>query len=99
MVRRVQMPARRKPVGQIAIELKFATPAQVRKALRIQRREDAEGLPHRLLGIILASEGIISTSDMIQILKYYQNEKKRKLLETIQKAHTPDLGESQQPIF
>lgn len=89
---------KRKPFGQIAVQMGLATQAQVKKALQIQREEDAAGKTHRLLGIILVSEGFLSTSDLIAILKLYQQERRRKLIEVIQKAHTPDLGETQQPF-
>ena len=90
------MKPKRRPFGQIAIEMGFVTPDQVAKALRIQKDEDARGATHRLLGIIMLGAGFLASEEMIQILKYYQTEKKEKLLDVIKKAHTPDLGESPQ---
>ncbi len=92
------MKPKRKPFGQIAVEMGFVTQAQVKQALEIQKDEDARKAPHRLLGIIMLEAGFLSSEEMIQILKYYQTEKKRKLIDTIKKAHTPDLGESTPPL-
>lgn len=88
----------RKPVGQIAVEMGLVKASQVREALRLQKAEDTAKRPHRLLGIILLDAGYISNEELIQILRYYQTVKKQKLLSVIKKAHTPDLGETVQPL-
>ena len=65
-------------IGQIAVEMGFVASADIRKALTVQKEEDQAGKPHRLLGLILVAEGILSTEQLIRILKHM--ERKRKLL-------------------
>lgn len=79
---------KRKPFGQIAIEMGFVTAEQVKRALDIQHQEDAAGKTRRLLGVIMLEAGFLSSEELIQILRYYQTEKKRKLLDVIKKDHT-----------
>ncbi|GEM_PF-2982263 len=74
------MSASRKPApktlfGQAAVERGFCTSQDVEKALKIQREQDRIGEKHRLLGIIMIGEGLLSTANLIEML---QEEAKRK---------------------
>ena len=57
--------------GQIAVSRGFCTLKDVDRALRIQQEQDQRGEKHRLLGIIMTGEGILSTAQLIEILKAY----------------------------
>ncbi len=60
--------------GQAAIERGFCTAQDVEKALKIQQEQDRKGEKHRLLGIIMIGEGLLSTAQLIEML---QEEAKR----------------------
>jgi len=55
--------------GKIAIKNGFATPADIRKALEIQKREFKESRLKKLMGDILVADGVITTKQKEQILK------------------------------
>ena len=57
--------------GEYAISKGFCTLKDVDQALRIQREQDQQGERHRLLGIIMIAEGLLSTAQLIEILKDY----------------------------
>ena len=68
--------AARKPVtpsrplfGQVAIQRGFCTAGDVEKALKIQREQDRKGEKHRLLGIVMIGEGMLSTAQLIELLQ------------------------------
>lgn len=65
------MAATRKPprFGQIAVAMGFCGRSEIDAALRIQREQDGRGDRHRLLGILMVSEGLLSTTQLIDILK------------------------------
>ncbi len=86
--------SKRKPFGQIAIDMGFVTADAVKRALDIQHKEDAAGKTHRLLGIIMLEAGFLSSEELIQILRYYQTERKQKLLDVIKKDHKPGTDPS-----
>lgn len=54
--------------GEIAVEQGFLTPEQLEQALRLQQGEDADGRPHRPLGIICLQEGLLRYDDVMRIL-------------------------------
>lgn len=58
--------------GQIAVSEGFCTEADVAQALQVQREEDARGQRHRLIGILMIREGLLSTTHLIEILKTYR---------------------------
>jgi len=60
----------RDPFGQVAVNLGFCTPQDVKKALAVQKELAAAGEPHKLVGMILLERGVISTTQLIQVLKY-----------------------------
>ena len=57
--------------GEIAVAKGFCTLKDVDQALKIQREQDHRGERHRLLGIIMIAEGLLSTAQLIEILKDY----------------------------
>ena len=60
--------------GQAAVERGFCTTQDVERALKIQQEQDRIGERHRLLGIIMIGEGLLSTANLIEML---QEEAKR----------------------
>jgi len=60
------------PFGKIAIKLELCTAEDVEKALELQRRLAATGREHKLIGMIMLEAGMISSSDLIQVLRYYE---------------------------
>ncbi len=67
-----------RPFGQIVVDRGLATRAQIDKALRAQRESDERGEPHKLIGIVLLEMGIISSTQLIQILKEYEQGRPQK---------------------
>jgi len=59
------------PFGQITIRMGFATPAQVQGALDVQASLRQAGTP-RLIGMIMLEMGMISSEQLIEVLKYYE---------------------------
>ena len=57
--------------GQITIRMGFATSAQVQAALDVQDSLRKAGKP-RLIGMIMLEMGMISSEQLIEILKYYE---------------------------
>lgn len=64
---------RLEPFGQVAVKMGFCTQEDVRKALEVQRSLSLDGKEHRLIGLILLEAGALSTTQLIQILKYYEH--------------------------
>ena len=62
--------------GEIAIEKGYVTESQVERALAVQERVDEEGGEHRLIGLVMLSEGYISTTQLIEMLKIMDAERK-----------------------
>ena len=56
--------------GQVAVRLGFATAAQVQAALDVQDSLRKAGRP-RLIGMILLEMGVISSQQLIEVLKYF----------------------------
>jgi len=63
-----------KPFGSIAIAKGYCTAPEVEQALAVQRKLEAEGQGRVLLGIILVEQGIVSTTELIEILRDYEKE-------------------------
>ena len=66
--------AARVPIGEIAVRKGYCTADQVDEALRIQRKLARGGRPRRLTGILMVEHGIISTGQLIDILRAYQQQ-------------------------
>jgi len=60
------------PFGKIAIKLGFSSAEDVEKALEIQRRLTESGREHKLIGMIMLEAGMISSAQLIEILRYYE---------------------------
>ncbi len=65
----------REPFGEVAVKLGQVTREQVKEALKIQENLRHEGQEHKLLGMILLEQGYLSTTGLIEILKYYDAHK------------------------
>ena len=61
------------PFGQIAIRMGFTTESQVQAALEIQDSILKAGKKRRLIGMIMLETGMISSEQLIDILKYYDS--------------------------
>jgi len=61
------------PLGKVAVKLGFCTAEDVHNALEIQKNLPKQQKNHKLLGMIMLEEGIISNEQLIAILKYYQD--------------------------
>jgi len=66
-----------KPFGEIAVGLGFCSSEDVEKGLETQRGLKRKGKKHKLIGMILLERGAISSAHLIQILKYYEEEKEK----------------------
>jgi len=62
------------PFGALAVAKGFCTRAEVDEALDIQRRQTALGRPKPLTGIVMVQNGFISTGELIDILRSYEDE-------------------------
>ncbi len=58
--------------GAVAVRLGFATESDVQRALDRQMRESQEGGEHKLIGLHMLELGILSTSQLISILRSYE---------------------------
>jgi hypothetical protein len=58
-----------KRFGILAVEKGFITADQVIEALKIQVMEDVEKGKHRLIGLILLEQGLISLSQIEEVLQ------------------------------
>lgn len=63
--------------GEIAIRMGFITHEQLDEGLRLQKEMDRQGT-HKLLGMLMLQEGMLSNSELIQILKYMEAKAKQK---------------------
>jgi hypothetical protein len=59
------------PFGQVAIRMGFVTESQVQAALDIQESMQKARKERRLLGMVMLETGMISSEQLIAILKYY----------------------------
>ena len=60
--------------GQMAVEKGYCTEKEVEEALAIQKQRAARGRPQPLTGIVMVQHGIISTGQLIDLLKAYDEE-------------------------
>jgi hypothetical protein len=65
----------RRLFGEIASALEYTTAKDLEAALDIQRQMDVRGEPHKLLGIIMLQQGMISSEQLIKILKEMEKER------------------------
>jgi hypothetical protein len=59
------------PFGQVAIRMGFVSASQVQAALEIQDSMLRAGKARKLLGMIMLEMGMISSDQLIEILKFY----------------------------
>lgn len=57
--------------GEIAVKLGFITQDDIKKALAVQKKDIAQGKPHRLIGLVMLEEGMIDNAQLIELLRYY----------------------------
>lgn len=65
--------AKLEPFGQIAIRLGFCTQEDIDQALDAQKQLRADEKEHKLIGMILLEMRALSTTQLIQILQYYDH--------------------------
>jgi len=58
------------PFGQMAVNMGFCTPRDVKEALASQSQILADDHSHKMVGMILLERGVISTTQLIQVLQY-----------------------------
>jgi hypothetical protein len=58
-----------KRFGAVAIDKGFISLDQLFEAMKIQIREDTEGIEHRLIGQILWEKGYINSQQINEVLK------------------------------
>lgn len=55
--------------GTIAQRKKYVSAADIEKALLVQKERDRVGSPHKLLGIIMLELGMLSSTQLLDILR------------------------------
>jgi len=68
-------PAAHEPFGQRALRLGFLSSEDRDRALAEQRRRDAAGQPHQLIGMIMVETGLLTTTQLLAVLKPYEEER------------------------
>ena len=59
--------------GELAVRKGYCTQDQVEKALKLQREQEAAGRARTLSGIVMVQNGIISTAQLIDLLREYED--------------------------
>lgn len=59
--------------GEYAVELGYCTPADVRRAVRIQQDLASRGFPKMLIGLVMVRYGIIDNGQLLHILRILQD--------------------------
>lgn len=62
------MPRPTRLFGEVALEKKLVTSAQLYEALTIQARDEVEGRPYRFLGEVLMELGYLSELAVLEVL-------------------------------
>ena len=63
--------AKTEQFGQVAVRMGFVTESQVQAALEIQDSMTKAGRVRRLIGMLMLETGMISSDQLIEILKYF----------------------------
>jgi hypothetical protein len=63
--------------GEVAIRKGFITAAELIRALELQQGRLQEGQGHELLGLILLKEGMLNNIQLLEVLRYYEAERRR----------------------
>ncbi len=61
------------PFGQIAVRMGYCSQEDIDAALETQRQLSAQEKEHKLIGMILLEMRALSTTQLIQILQYYEH--------------------------
>jgi hypothetical protein len=77
------------PFGQVAVRLGFCSQQDIDAALAAQKQLNADQREHKLIGMILLEMGALSTTQLIEILQYYNHSEKVPVLED-----EPTLGQA-----
>ena len=62
----------RVPFGELAVRKGYCSTEEVEETLHIQRKLASRGRPKPLTGIIMVQNGFISTGELIDVLRAYQ---------------------------
>lgn len=60
--------------GAIAQRKQYVSAEDVERALAIQKEINERGEPHKLLGIIMLEMGVLSSNQLLNILKEMENQ-------------------------
>lgn len=60
--------------GDVAVRLGLVSKEDVERALEKQRKEAATGADHKMIGMHMLEMGILSTSQLIEILQHYEQD-------------------------
>ena len=63
--------------GEIAMRRGFITASELIRALELQQDRLQEGQGHELLGLILLKEGMLNNIQLLEVLRYYEAERRR----------------------
>lgn len=66
------MTGKTEPFGAVAVKMGCCTTDDLQMALALQQALPRQGKPHKLIGMVLLENGLISCEDLIGILKYYR---------------------------
>ena len=66
-----QMPGQKSRFGELAIKLGFVTDQDVERVLVEQERIRSEGRGHKMMGLCMVEMGLISTTQLVEILRHY----------------------------
>jgi hypothetical protein len=61
--------------GEIAIQKRYVTVAQVKQALEIQREMRKSGEGHKLIGVLLVELGYLKPEQVVDVLETYDAER------------------------
>lgn len=59
----------REPFGRVAVRKGFVSEHQVAQALTNQKSLGTQGLPHKLIGMIMLEMGALGTTELIDVLR------------------------------
>ena len=63
--------------GKVAQQKGYVTENDVERALKVQRELRQHNHPHKLIGIIMLEMGMISSTQLLDVLKYLDAQKPR----------------------
>ena len=69
-----QMPGVKSRFGELAVKLGFVTEQDVERVLVEQERIRTEGRGHKMMGLCMVEMGLISTTQLVEILRHYEED-------------------------